>query len=131
MLHSIHWLALAACTVANYIFGMIWYSPMVFGKKWAKASGTTLAKPSTKVLAQSLALSAISSLLIQLIFTHTQISKRPESMCVALLLGLLVAASMYTAVIWEKKHVVAYLICAGYILVSYQLITAIYMYMAF
>ena len=34
-----NFLALAACGVAAMVIGMVWYSPMLFGSAWMKATG--------------------------------------------------------------------------------------------
>ncbi|HEX9805034.1 MAG TPA: DUF1761 domain-containing protein [Candidatus Dojkabacteria bacterium] len=36
--------AIIAAVVINMVFGMLWYSPMLFGNMWAKSMGTTLDK---------------------------------------------------------------------------------------
>lgn len=36
---SINWLAVVAATVAAFVLGGLWYSPVLFGKPWQKAAG--------------------------------------------------------------------------------------------
>jgi hypothetical protein len=38
---SINWLAVLAATLSAFIIGGLWYSPILFGKVWMKASGVT------------------------------------------------------------------------------------------
>ena len=35
---NLNWLAVAAGTIAAFGLGMIWFSPVMFGKAWAKGS---------------------------------------------------------------------------------------------
>ena len=39
---GVNWLAVGAGTVASFVLGWLWYSPMLFGKPWAAAAGITL-----------------------------------------------------------------------------------------
>lgn len=36
---EINWLAVLAATVAAFVLGGLWYSPVLFGKKWQAAAG--------------------------------------------------------------------------------------------
>lgn len=39
---SVNWLAVVAGTLISFIGCWVWYSPKVFGKKWAEGSGVKL-----------------------------------------------------------------------------------------
>lgn len=36
---EINYIAVFAATIASFIFGMLWYSPLLFGKQWMELSG--------------------------------------------------------------------------------------------
>lgn len=36
---EVNWLAVLAATVAAFVLGGLWYSPVLFGKKWQVAAG--------------------------------------------------------------------------------------------
>ncbi|CTQ51627.1 hypothetical protein LP7551_00139 [Roseibium album] len=36
---NLNWIAVAAGTVVAFLFGWLWYSPLLFVKAWAKGSG--------------------------------------------------------------------------------------------
>jgi hypothetical protein len=38
---NINWLAVVVSTVSAFLIGWLWYSPLLFGKAWMKASGMT------------------------------------------------------------------------------------------
>jgi len=42
---TLNWGAIVIAGVVNMVLGMIWYSPMVFGKSWMKLSGIKEMKP--------------------------------------------------------------------------------------
>ena len=39
---SVNWLAVGLGTILSFLLGWLWYSPKVFGIKWAEGSGVTL-----------------------------------------------------------------------------------------
>jgi len=39
---ALNWLAVVVGTLAAFMVGWLWYSPALFGKKWAKGSGVAL-----------------------------------------------------------------------------------------
>ena len=38
---NVNWLAVLVSTVATFLIGWVWYSPLLFAKAWMKASGMT------------------------------------------------------------------------------------------
>ena len=49
---NINWLAIAIGTTASFLLGWVWYSPKLFGKKWAEGVGLSMeCKPEPPVLA--------------------------------------------------------------------------------
>ncbi len=39
---SLDWLAVIAGTILSFLLGWLWYSPVLFGKKWAEGVGVSL-----------------------------------------------------------------------------------------
>lgn len=57
---ALNWLAVAVGTVVSFLLGWLWYSPTLFGKKWAEGSGVSLGS------AQSMPVFALVSQLVAL-----------------------------------------------------------------
>lgn len=38
---AVNWLAVLAATISAFMLGALWYSPVLFGKIWMRASGVT------------------------------------------------------------------------------------------
>ena len=61
---SLNWLAIGVGTIAAFLLGWLWYSPLVFGTKWAAGSGVTLDSadrmPAMAMFTQLLALLALA-----------------------------------------------------------------------
>jgi len=41
-LEDVHWLAVALATLSSFAVGALWYSPKVFGTKWAGYTGINM-----------------------------------------------------------------------------------------
>jgi len=61
---QLNWLAIGLGTFATFMLGWLWYSPAVFGKKWAQGSGVCLESvnkaPAAAMMTQVLALFCLS-----------------------------------------------------------------------
>lgn len=44
---NVNWIAVAVGTVVSFLLGWLWYSPALFGKKWAAGVGVDLGSAST------------------------------------------------------------------------------------
>ncbi|NOR61808.1 MAG: DUF1761 family protein [Rhodobacteraceae bacterium] len=57
---AVNWLAVGAGTVVAFVVGWLWYSPLLFGKKWAEGSGVELGSadkmPAAAMVSQFVAL---------------------------------------------------------------------------
>ncbi len=57
---AVNWLAVGAGTVVAFVVGWLWYSPLLFGKKWAEGSGVELSSankmPAAAMVSQLVAL---------------------------------------------------------------------------
>lgn len=40
-MNQVHWPAILAATLAAFVIGGLWYSPVLFGKPWMRANGFT------------------------------------------------------------------------------------------
>lgn len=70
---GVSWLAVIIGAVAAFVLGWLWYSPMLFGKKWAEGIGADLGKASEMPLAAMLA-QAIGLLLMSWFVGVTAVS---------------------------------------------------------
>lgn len=41
-MHDIHWLAVIVASLASFVVGGIWYSPLLFAKVWEREAGLSL-----------------------------------------------------------------------------------------
>lgn len=52
---NVDWIAVAAGTLVSFLLGCLWYSPMLFGKKWAAGIGVDLGSASSMPVAAMVA----------------------------------------------------------------------------
>ncbi len=108
---SINWLAILAATLAAYVFGALWYSPLLFGKLWMKLNGLTKAdaeKAKAKGMAVSYLLQFVATLVTSFVFAMILEMNVVEGAVSGLIIGFylwlgFVATSSVGAVLWDKK----------------------------
>jgi len=67
---GINYIAILVATVANFIFGFLWYTPL-FGKAWAKEMGFVVdRKPTPGELGKGMTLMVIGNFLMAYVFAH-------------------------------------------------------------
>ena len=108
---NLDWLAVAAGTIAAFGLGMIWFSPVMFGKAWAKGSHD-LQPPGTPPVA-AMAVQLTGTFVLALI---VGLSATIEALNVAILAILSVALFVAGMDLFSQKSAPAVLIDAGYIL---------------
>jgi len=48
---NVNWLAVIVGAIVAFLIGWLWYSPMLFGKKWAEGNGVALGSASSMPVA--------------------------------------------------------------------------------
>src|SRR6187399_2797097 len=67
---GINYVAVLVATVANFIVGFLWYTPL-FGKAWAKEIGMDpTGKPTSGQMARGLVMGFIGNLFLAYVFAH-------------------------------------------------------------
>ena len=127
-----YWAVLVA-GVANMALGMLWYSPLLFGKLWMKYSGISMEsmEKHKKGMGVRYAVAFLAGLLMAYILAHFMILLPIENVQVGLetafwiWLGFM--ATIYLdPVLWENKSVKLYFINIAYRLASLMVMTAIF-----
>lgn len=99
--------------------GSIWYSPLVFGRLWQNAAGLTdadleLTKPA---LTRSLVVALVGNTIVLFVIAHfVRFAAMYSFSRSTLILGIiaLLAASMASMVVWEKRPFMYFVIHTGY-----------------
>lgn len=112
---TINYTAVVIATVANFIFGFIWYTPL-FGKAWAKELGIVVTgKPPAGALAKGMIMNVIGNFLMAFVFAHdnaawTFVPEMKDASTVSIILnsaiftwlGFFLPVDLNT-VAWEQK----------------------------
>lgn len=120
---NVDMIAVIVAAIAAFIVGMIWYSPMLFGKKWMKIMGVTekdMGKNKDKmmgIMLSSLVVSGVTAYVFAHILAFSQASTITDAVqgSVWVWLGF-VATTLYMGVLYEKKSMDWYILSAGHYL---------------
>lgn len=122
----INYWAVLGCAVFGMAVGMLWYSPVLFGKTWMKLSGCSeqdmagakksggMIKTYVGAFLNGLLMSFVLAFFLDRVGTYDV----AEGLIVAGMLWLGFIATVYfSAVLWERKPFALFLINAGHTLV--------------
>lgn len=123
---TINYFSLFAAAITAVVLGLIWYSPLVFGRQWMAASGMTPEKMEARKKRASFAV--IGGFLCQIITAYVlvhfailfDVATVPQALAFAFWawLGFTAATSLH-AVFWEGKPALYWAINAGYQLATF------------
>lgn len=119
MLEGINIVALIVTAILMLAVGSIWYSPLLFGHHWMRATGLTemdLEASKNKITMQLL-FAFIANLFLLFVIAKLASVAQEQDISIRLmasLLTLLLAAALANVVIWEQKNVSYLLINIGY-----------------
>lgn len=119
--------------IASMVIAMLWFSPMLFGNIWMKASGMSAKeikdckkKGMAKSMTFAFIASVITAYILALFMGFAGASNVMQSATIAFLLWLGFAMPVeLSGVLWEKKSVKSFIIGTSYVLVSMIAMSAI------
>jgi len=115
---SVNYLAVLVATLAVFIIGWLWYSPMLFGNLWlrlSKVSQKDITKAKNKGMTHLIISGFIATLVTALVFEYLLDMFGITDMYTGILLSLLLwigflVTSMLNSVLWEGKPFSVYVI---------------------
>lgn len=130
---DINYAAVLVGGVANMIIGSIWYSPMVFGKKWMELSGHVMKEMTPEVKKEMMrmyTMTFIGALLTSFVMAHIVDYAGSATLMDGIQTGFwvwlgIVAPVLMTEYLFNKRPIMGYAISVGYHLVSLTVIGAI------
>lgn len=110
---NVNWLAVIVGTIVSFLIGWLWYSPMLFGKKWAEGSGVELGS------ASSMPVAAMVTQLISTFFMAwlVGITAAQNALATIILIVLAIAGFVMSVGLFVKKSQFAVLVDGGFIVV--------------
>ena len=109
---NVNWLAVIVGAVLSFLLGWLWYSPMLFGKPWAKGVGVALGSASAMPIGAMIA-QIVAIFLLAWLFGVTAGN---NALLTIILVVLTVAAFIVSSGLFAKKSTQAITIEAGYII---------------
>lgn len=110
---NVNWLAVIVGTIVSFLIGWLWYSPILFGKKWAEGSGVELGNSSSMPVA-AMVTQLISTFFLALL---VGITAAQNALATIILIVLTIAGFVMSVGLFVKKSNFAILVDGGFILI--------------
>jgi len=110
---NVNWLAVIIGTIVSFIIGWLWYSPVLFGKKWAEGSGVELGTASSMPIA-AMVTQLVSTFFLALL---VGITAAQNALATIILIVLTIAGFVMSVGLFVKKSTFAVLVDGGFIVI--------------
>ena len=110
---NVNWLAVCVGAVAAFLVGWLWYSPKLFGTKWAEGVGVTLNDGSSPMM-HAMISQAVGTFLLAWVIGITATT---DSLALAILIALTIAILIKANGYFAQKSKYAIMVESGFILV--------------
>ncbi|WP_306258824.1 DUF1761 domain-containing protein [Pararhizobium sp. IMCC21322] len=110
---NVNWLAVIIGTVVSFIIGWLWYSPVLFGKKWAEGSGVELGTASSMPVA-AMVTQLVSTFFLALL---VGVTAAQNALATIILIILTIAGFAMSVGLFGKKSTFAILVDGGFIVI--------------
>lgn len=107
---GVSWIAVLAGAILSFLAGWLWYSPMLFGRKWAEGSGVEMGTAGDMPVAAMIS-QAIGLLLMSWFVGVAAVSKQVP---LAILVTVAFVVLAYSGSLFVKKSGYARAVDAGY-----------------
>ncbi len=122
---DVNYIAIVVAAIAAFAAGMVWYSPMIMGKKYMKVMGKSEKdmkkemKGMNGAMVKGFIMNLLMAYILATLFGITGVYTLMDGLQGAFWIWLgFVATTLYGAVIWEKKSMDWFIISAGHYLVA-------------
>lgn len=114
LIAGVSWLGVVTGAVLSFLVGWLWYSPKLFGTKWAEGVGVSLGS------ASGMPVGALVALLVGLLLMSwfVGVAAAANALPTAILATIAFAALAYSGGMFTKKTAYARNVDAGYWLVA-------------
>lgn len=124
---EVNYLAILVCGVMSLVLGSVWYSPLMFGKKWMKYAGFTEADAKNckkSEMARMYICTFVAALITAYVMNYFLFLIGSDTAVAGAEVGVLawfgfVATGAFSSVLFEKTKFGHYLINIGYTLVQF------------
>lgn len=110
---NVNWLAVIVGAIVAFLAGWLWYSPLLFGKKWAEGVGVELGAASEMPVG-AMVTQIIGIFLLAWVFGVTAAN---EALLTIILVVLALAALIFSGGMFAKKSMYAVYTESGFIIV--------------
>lgn len=109
---GVNWLAVCVGAVLAFLLGWLWYSPKLFGKKWAEGVGLSIDCESTELPKAAMIAQALGTFLLAWLVGITAAN---EALLTIILITLTIVVLMTAGGLFSKKSSYAIATEAGFV----------------
>lgn len=109
---DVNWVAVTVGAIAAFVLGWLWYSPMLFAKKWAEGIGVDITDKSGPMMSAMVAQAVATFLLAWVV----GITERTNDLAFAVLIAFTIAVIVKANGFFSQKSKYAIMVESGYIL---------------
>ena len=109
---NVNWLAVVVGAVLSFLLGWLWYSPALFGKKWAEGVGVELGRAGGMPVG-AMVMQIVGIFLLAWLFGITAAN---NALLTIILVVLAIVAFIFSAGMYARKSMYAIYTEVGYIL---------------
>lgn len=126
----LNWLAIIVAAFIVYVLGAVWFSPVLFQKRWTQLVGMDQQQPDPGAMAMGMILGAviavIHSVVTTVIVSWAGASDLIEGAAVGLVVGVGIAAvEGFKLVAYERRSLALYVIGNGYSVAGFVIMGAV------
>lgn len=128
-MEDLNFLTIIIATVVSFAIGFAWYSPKLFGTKWAKLQGfgEMQMNKEKEGMAKSVTMALILEFILIGAFNYTLVVTNVNAYCIALLFTIgIILPIMGGSTIWQKKPMEVLCIDWFYRVVSFTAVAFIF-----
>ncbi len=129
--HHVHWLTVVVAAVAYFALGAIWYSKVMFAKKWLSLTKIDAANPdATKnmgvIMGASFLIILVTSIGLAILVAYLHLAGFSQGIKLGALTGLCIgASSISNSYLYEKRPTGLHFINGGYTLLGNIIVAVI------
>lgn len=132
-LEHISWGMVVVAAFVGWIIGMLWYSPLLFGNSWLRASGITLDPNASMIpyLANEFVGLLVQSYALALVLEGMDALAFVDAVTVAAIISLLfIGVNQWAGVVWSRRPYELFFIYQGGTLIAFCAMAMLFAYVA-
>ena len=131
---NVNYLTVIVAAIVSFIFGMLWYSPILFGNLWMKLNNLSkknIDQSKKKGMAKMMIISFVATIItacsLSLVLDAFAVASITSALYVGFLiwLGFLASTTLIGSVLWDNKPFSLFILNGTYWLINLEIISIV------